>query len=233
MGIFSRVSDIVSANLNDLVEKHENPEKLLRQAVREMETAISKSKRDVAKAMASEQLAKKERTSNHEQANLWERRATLAVESGDDDLARKALVRKREYEKLYTALDDHVAAMSEASGSLRRQLEGMQSKLSEARRRLETLTARRRAANVRAEMAALAANAEPQLNKNAFEKFERLSRKVERAEAEADAMAELASEQLGKEQLDAVFDKFERDEDLGIDAELAALKNKGAAPDRK
>src|SRR5689334_11641024 len=175
MSIFKRMSDIVSANLNEMVEKFEDPEKMLRQAVREMETSINDAKRDVAKAMASEKLVAKELAENERQVTSWGQRAESAVEAGDDGLARKAITRKQEHAKIVTALADQHGAALEASQTLRRQLEGMQAKLAEAKRRLGTLTARKKVADLQARMQ----NGldDPQLNTDAFAKFDRLREK--------------------------------------------------------
>lgn len=221
MGIFKRISDIVSANLNDLVESYEDPEKMLRQAVREMEEAIRNAKPDVAKAMANEKTIAKELASNEAQCETWAKRAETAVGAGDDDLARKALTRKKEYEKIVAALKDQQEAATEASQTLRRQLEAMQAKLKEAERRLGTLVARKKAAEVRTKMAESQAALGANLDRDAFDKFERLTKKVEMAEAEAEAMSELARsgrDADAAEELSA--------EDLDIEAELAALKKK-------
>ncbi len=192
MSIFKRISDIISANLNDMVETYENPEQMLRQTVREMEEAIAKARPDVAKAMANDKLLAKELAVNEAECQNWSTRATAAVEAGDDGLARKALGRKREYEKIVAALRDQQSASLDATQTLRRQLDAMQSKLAEARRQLGTLTARNKAAEVRGKMAKAQLGVGTETNQEAFEKFERLSRKVEQAEAEAEAMAELA-----------------------------------------
>lgn len=222
MSIFKRIQDIISANLNDLVAGYENPEQLLRQAVGEMEDAIHKARPDVAKAMANEKTIARELSANSSQYSTWEDRAHSAVESGDDKLARKALERKREYEKIVAALRDQHVAAQEASQMLRRQLEAMEAKLADAQRRLSTLVARNRAAEIRTKMAT--SEVAVKLDENdAFAKFDRLSKKVEMAEAEAEAMAELA-----RDRKPADNSGFEADEpnsnDLDIDAELAALK---------
>lgn len=222
MSIFKRIQDIISANLNDLVAGYENPEQLLRQAVGEMEDAIHKARPDVAKAMANEKTISRELSANSSQYSTWEDRAHSAVESGDDKLARKALERKREYEKIVAALRDQHVAAQEASQMLRRQLEAMEAKLADAQRRLSTLVARNRAAEIRTKMAT--SEVAVKLDENdAFAKFDRLSKKVEMAEAEAEAMAELARDRKSTES-----SGFEADEpnssDLDIDAELAALK---------
>lgn len=224
MNIFKRISDIVSANLNDLVEDYENPEQMLRQAIREMEDAISRARPDVAKAMANEKTISKELSANQAQVKTWETRAVAAVDAGDDALARKALERKREYEKIVAALQDQHVAASEASQALRRQLEAMEAKLADAQRRLSTLAARSRAAEIRTKMAT--ADVAQLDEDDAFAKFERLSKKVETAEAEAEAMAELARSRKRPEDEPAAQAAQESDASLEIDAELEALKHR-------
>jgi phage shock protein A len=225
MSIFRRISDIISANLNDMVEGYEDPEKMLRQAIREMETAIDNAKPDVAKAMANEKTTAKELATNERECEAWASRAAKAVEQGDDDLARKALSRKREYDKIAAALRDQHAATADAVQTLRRQLEAMQAKLKDAQRRLGTLVARKRAADVRAKMAKSEAGISTEIDQDAFRKFDRLERKVEMAEAEASAMSELA--QCSRE-LEAKDDDSpsRAAEDLEIEAELEELKKK-------
>ena len=224
MGIFKRISDIISANFNDMVEGYEDPEKMLRQAIREMEEAIGNAKPDVARAMASEKTVAKELASNEAQVTVWTHRAETAVEAGDDDLARKAITRKKEYEKIAAALRDQHDAAIEASQTLRRQLEAMQAKLKDAQRRLGTLTARQKAAQVRAKVAQSQAGLTPELDQDAFNKFDRLARKVEMAEAEAEAFSELArsERELGKpsEDIESV------EEISDTEAELLELKKK-------
>src|SRR5437879_1200170 len=106
MGIFKRLQDIVSANLNDMVEQWEEPEPMLRQAVREMESAIGESKGEVARAMASEKLVLRDLEENRRQVRDWQERAEQALRAGDEGLARRALARRLEYEKIGAALED-------------------------------------------------------------------------------------------------------------------------------
>ena len=225
MGIFKRISDIVSANFTDLVEEYEDPEKMLKQAIREMEAAIGKAKPDVVRTMANEKTAAKELASNEAQVAAWAQRAEKAVEVGDDDLARKAITRKKEYEKVVAALRDQQQAMAEASQTLRRQLEAMQAKLKDAQRRLGTLTARQKAAQVRAKAAQTQVGVTPELDRDAFDKFDRMARKVEMAEAEAEALTELArSERAGAATNENMGEPVA--EDLDTEAELLELKKK-------
>jgi phage shock protein A len=229
MGIFQRFSDIVSANLNELAEGFENPEQMLRQAIREMEASIHSATTETAKAIANERILRGEQDSNLAQADRWQKRAEQAVLGGDDDLAKKALSRKAEHETLVSALKDQLQAATSATGSLKRQLDGMKAKLAEAKRSLATLSARSRAAEFRRKMEVASGTSE--LNQDAFSKFDRLRTRVEQAEAEAEAMAELRGHAPGAidfgDEMNLGDDfEMESERDDMVDAELAELKRK-------
>ncbi len=222
MGMFKRISDIISANFNELTEQFEEPELMLKQAIREMETSINEVTEQTAKAMASEKTVHRELDRNRQQAEEWKGRATQAVDAGDDELARRALSRKKEHEKLIAALEDQLESAHEASTVLRRQLDAMKAKLAEAKRNHATLAARKRAADFRKRVDAQVTGASTDVDSNAFAKFERLRSKVEQAEAEAEAMAELRrSQPAGVAPSDEIADP-----DLDIDTELAEMKRK-------
>jgi len=223
MGLFKRISDIISANLNDLTEQFEDPEKMLKQAIREMEESIEEVTQQVVKAMAQEKLLARELERNQQQAEQWQARAQKAIEAGDDDLARKALVRKNEHEKLVSALEDQLKLAREANKSLTHQLEGMRAKLAEAKRSLATLVARQQAADFRRRMEREPAAFSTEVDTDAFAKFERLKSKVEQTEAEAEAMAELRHRDSGTtpHEMPEVGD-----EGFDVADQLAALKKK-------
>ena len=125
MGLFQRVGDIISANLNEMVDKWEDPEKMIKQAIREMEVAIDTAKTEVARAMATEKLVRKNLADNERQVTEWQERAGKAVQAGDDGLARRALVRKQEYAKIAAALADDAGRHHRSSPDPARQLEAM------------------------------------------------------------------------------------------------------------
>jgi phage shock protein A len=223
MGVFKRISDVISANLNDLTEGFEDPETMLKQAVREMEDTIAAVTDQTAKAMANDKTLLRELERNRVQQQQWQDRAEKAVESGDDDIARKALTRKNEHEKLVAALEDQLQAAKEASDSLRRQLAAMKAKLAEGKRNLATLSARKRAADFRKKIEIQAAGIAPTADDDAFAKFDRMKAKVEQAEAEAEAMAELRGEETRRP--DSKLDLPEEDID-DVAGELADLKKR-------
>ena len=223
MGIFTRISDIISANMNELTEQFENPEKMLKQAIREMEDSIAKVTQQTAKAMAHEKTLSRELERNRAGSEQWQQRAAKAVEAGDDALARKALARKNEHEKLVAALEDQIAVAGDGSTMLRHQLAWMQAKLAEAKRNLSTLGIRKRSADLRKKMDAQAAGLVSSVDDTAFAKFDRLKAKVEQAEAEAEAVAELRAMRAGGHAEDVCEVSAE---DLDVASQLADLKRK-------
>jgi len=223
MGIFQRISDILSANMNELTEQFEDPEKMLKQAIREMEDSIAEVTQQTAKTMAHEKTLSRELDRNRAGSQDWQQRAVKAVEAGDDALARKALARKNEHENLVAALEDQLRAARECCGTLQHQLAGMQAKLAEAKRNLSTLSIRKRSADLRKKMDAQAAGLTSSVDDTAFAKFDRLKAKVEQAEAEAEAMAELRAMQAGGKAEDVADVSVE---DLDVASQLADLKRK-------
>jgi phage shock protein A len=224
MGIFRRVNDIISANLNDLIDKFEEPERMLKQAIREMEQSIDETTAAAAKAIASERLLNKELAAHRQQAAQWQQRAEHAVAARDDDLARQWLRRKHEHDKLIGALSEQVLAADQTGQSLRRQVEAMRAKHAEAKRKLATLAARSKAAHARKRLQTVGAGFA--LRSDAFSRFDRLRERVEQAEAEADALGELRAG--GNEPVAAKFQAC--DVDLCVEADLQEIKQRLVGP---
>jgi phage shock protein A len=215
MRLFRRIGDIISANLNELIEHFEDPEKGLKLAVREMEHAVAKALDSAVKAVANEKLLAKQLAEHQAFAEQWHQRAQQSVAAGHDDLARRAIARKKQHEHLVAALDDQVAVAVETNAKLRRQIAGMQAKVAEAKRKLATFIARKRAAEARMQFRTVSAL---QGECATSGRFDRLFEQLNQAEAEADALDELTSD--GDEQL------FRNDEAAAVEKELAALKER-------
>ena len=213
MRLFRRIGDIISANLNEMIDHFEDPEKMLKQAVREMEQAVAAALDSAVMPVANEKLLAKQLAENGHQAERWQQRAEQAVAAGEDNLARRAITRKLQHEKLVAALGDQHAAATETSVKLRRQIEGMRAKLAEAKRKLAALIARKRTAEARRQLLRVTSSIS---GHGAFGRFDRLFEQVELAEAEADAFRELN----GQDDEEA----FEDDETAVVEQELAALK---------
>lgn len=215
MGIFKRVGDIISANINELIDEFEDPEKMLRAAVREMETAIRTAMDTAAKVIGAEKLLTKQLAEHRRHVETCQQAAKDAVARGDDDAARTALTRKTEHEKLMAALTDQLSATQSAANKLRRQIEAMQVRLAEARRKQVTLTARKQVAESTWKLAADLGSTS--VDTGAFSRFDSLCQRVEQAEAEAEALLELSG---CVESIPTVA--------LDVEAELQELKRNAA-----
>lgn len=214
MGLFHRINDILAANLNDLVDRFENPEKMLRQALREMEASTAEASSAAARSIAAEKLLAKELAAQREQAALWQSRAASAVAAGDDEAARRALVRRRENDHLAVALADELIAAQALNARLRRQIDALRAKQSETSRKLAALSARHRLAAARRQLFRGArSSTEP------IARFARMCRRVELAEVEADALAELELE--GNDEWTALESRHDA---AAVESELAELK---------
>jgi phage shock protein A len=189
MSLLKRLTDILGANVNELIERYEDPELLLKQAVREMEEAIRAALGNAAKVVAHEKILA--RHLSEEEAAIAAARtiAQEAAQRGDDAQARSALRQKREREVVAKSLAKQLAEVTEAAQSLRRQIDSMRRRVDEANRKLVLLAARQRAAEARQRL--LREFSDVSLGDDAFNKFDRMCRKVETMEAEADALADL------------------------------------------
>jgi len=212
MRLISRLGDIVSANLNELVERYEDPELLLKQAVCEMDESLRAALENAVKVVAHEKLLARQLAEEEAGVSAWHEQAAAAVRRGDDAAARSALRSKRERENVVGVLTKQLAEATAAGQRLRSDIEALRLRTEEAKRKLTLLAARQRAAAARQRLLR-EFNAAP-LGDEAFAKFERMCRKVEAAEAEADALAELSGRPLPQP-------KAEPSE---VDAELSELK---------
>lgn len=190
MGLFSRFKRAVKSNLNDLISKAENPEKMLDQLLLEMNEQMVESKKTVAAAIADQKRLERVITQNRGEAAEWERRAVLAVRSGNDPLAKEALLRKQEYDNAARQYQTQWEAQAGTVEGLKESLRQLQQKIEEAARRRNLLVARVKRAEaqkrIQETMTSLSDN-------SAFQAFDRMAEKVDRIEAEADALKELDS----------------------------------------
>jgi phage shock protein A len=214
MGLMERVSALVRANLNDLIDKAEDPEKMLKQVILDMENQLIQVKTQVAIAIADEHLLAKKQSENVAKSSEWMRKAEMAVEKNDDPLARVALERADSCRQIGRALDEQVADQKTQVESLRTAYRKLEDKLGEARAKCDLLIAQHRRS--RAVRKAAEAGMAIRSDRNAAT-FERMRRKVHHGEAVSVATAELASDNI-----DERFDLLERDD--RIDQLLADLK---------
>jgi phage shock protein A len=220
MGIFARLATLIKSNLNDLISRSEDPEKMLNQVVIDMANQLIEAKKQVAVSIADEKRLAKQ--AEQEAANVaeWERRAMLAIKAGDDGLAKEALNRKKEHEALATTLKDQWTKQKNAVEQLKTALRMLNSKIEEAKRKKNVLIARKKRAEAQR---AIQETMSGMNNVSAFETFDRMSQKIDQIEAEAEAGQELAEEYTG----DVLASRFQQLEKThGADDDLLALKRK-------
>ena len=220
MGIFSRLGTLIKSNLNDLISKAEDPQKMLNQIVVEMQNQLVEAKKQVAVSIADEKRLKKNWDEQVELSAEWERKAMLAVRSGDDALAKEALLRKGDHDKQQLEFEKQWGLQKDAVEKLKEQLRTLNDKIEEAKRKKNILVARQKRAEaqkaIQDTMRGLSDN-------SAFDTFERMSQKVDQIEAESEASTELGAELAG-DTLQTKFKKLESGS--GSDLALAELKAK-------
>jgi phage shock protein A len=225
MSFFGRLAQLIKSNLNDLVSRAEDPEKMLNQVIVDMNTQLVEAKKQVAVAIADEKRLQKQFQNEKSVADEWERKAMMAVRAGDDALAKEALMRKKEHDGLAKAYEEQWQKQLAAVNQLKLALRALNNKIEEAKRKKNVLIARKR----RAEAMKSIQNTMSGLNdQSAFETFERMAQKIDQIEAEAEASAELGEEYSG----DVLKHKFSQlESSAGADMELEELKRKmGLAP---
>ena len=221
MGIFSRLGTLIKSNINDLITKAEDPEKMLGQVLLEMQQQLVEAKKAVAVAIADEKKLQKQYTAETDKAKEWERKAMVAVRAGDDGLARQALARKQEHETIATQFQNQWVQQKQAVEKLKDALRLLNNKIEEAKRKKNILIARKK----RAEAQQQIANTMQGLgDTSAFDTFDRMAERIQLMEAEAEAGAELAGELSG----DTLESKFLQLEQAGTsdDDALSELKAK-------
>ena len=181
MGIFDRLSTLLRSNINDLISRAENPEKMLNQLIVDMKTQLAKAKQQVAAAIADEKKLQADAEDMKKQAEDWERRAMLAVQEGRDDLAKQALSRYNEQlqgaQQLHETWVKHKAETEQLKLSLRQ----LNDKIEEAKRKKNILVARAKRAEAQQRIQETMSGMS---DKSAFESFERMAEKIEAERAQ-------------------------------------------------
>jgi phage shock protein A len=224
MTIFNRLGTLLKSNVNDAINKAEDPEKMLNQMLLDMQQQLVEAKKQVAVAIADEKRLQKQLEQEKALAVEWERKAMLAVKAGNDELAKQALLRQTEHAKLAVGYEQQWAAQKSAVDQLKTALQQLNGKIEEAKRKKNLLIARAKRAEAQK---TIAETMDGISNTSAFETMSRMEEKINKAEAEAQATYELAQTASGDD-LKAKFDALETVE---ADDALAALKAKmGVAP---
>lgn len=214
MGIFTRFRDIISSNINAILDKAEDPEKLIKLMIREMEDTLVEIKAACAGAMASSKKVQRQLVTLQERIHYWEEKAQLAVSKGRDNLAREALVEKRRYTRRIDDLENELTEHNLLVDQYQADIRQLEDKLKSARDKQRLLVQRHIHASQKIQ-------AQEEIRRvdgaAAMMKFDELENRIERMEAEADLV------NFGKQSvLDAEFDTLGVDEE--IEKELQALK---------
>jgi len=220
MGILERIQTVLKSNINALISKAENPEKMLNQLIIDMNEQLVEAKRQVAMAIADEKKLERQLLENRGMASEWEGKAMLAVKAGKDDLAKEALVRKSEFDGYAAGYQKEYDAQHGAVEQLKDALRQLSGKIDEASRKKNLLVARAKRAEaqkqIQSTMGALS-------NTSSFDTFERMAQKVDQIEAEASAIGEL-NKISGDQKLEDKFKELEGP--ASADAMLEDLKKK-------
>ena len=220
MGIFSRIGSLFKSNINDMISKAEDPEKMLNQVLVDMKGQLVEAKKQVAVAIADEKRLKKQYEDEASKGQDWERKAMMAVRAGDDELAREALARKTEHDEHTATMEQQWMAQKKAVDELKDQLRMLNSKIEEASRKKNILIARKKRAEAQKTIHETMAGLN---DTSAFDTFDRMANKIDQLGAEAEANAEV-SEQLTGNNLEQRFKKLE--EGSGSEHALLELKAK-------
>jgi phage shock protein A len=225
MGIFSRMSDIVNSNLNALLDSAEDPEKMIRLIIQEMEDTLVEVRSSSARVLADRKTAARRHEQIAADAASWEEKAKLAIAKGREDLARAALAEKKAIEEELASVGAELAATDEHIAQLNEEVGQLQSKLNDAKAKQKALLMRSKTVESRIKV-------KRQVHRESLDdaliKFERFERKMDNIEGELEAM-DMGRDAKGSlaNEIDALQD------DEAIDAELERLKASMGASDSK
>jgi len=216
MAIFSKLSDLLKSNINDLIDRAEDPEKMVKQIIIDMEEQLQNAVQGLGSVMASEREMLKKLKESQDESKLWEGRARDALKSDNEELAKKAIDKKLEADtsvKQYQKMYDNISSQTEI---LREQVDLLKKKLTEARARQTMLIARDKVAEARKEVISAVGDLD---SSGAFAKMDKMEKKIAEKEAQADAAFDISGMD------DEEDDEFEEMESKqAADDEMARLK---------
>ncbi|MBF0501433.1 MAG: PspA/IM30 family protein [Candidatus Riflebacteria bacterium] len=217
MGIFKKISLIIRSNLNALIDKAENPENMLDQIIADMMENMREIKLQIARSIKDEKLLSRKVEENEKLVLEYEKKALLALEKSDDDLAREALRRKKSYTGIVSSMGRELDEQKKAVELLKTSYKALECKIEEAKNKRHVLLSRQKRAETQVDLSDTICSVSEQAD--LFDAFERMADKVTRQEAMAQAVLELE-----KPSIDEKFEKMEREK--SIDEEFAALKSR-------
>ncbi len=235
MGIIDRLSSLMRSNINDLISRAEDPEKMLNQILVDMRGQLAKAKQQVATAIADEKRLRDQTDAEYRQAQDWEQKAVLAIKESRDDLAKQALMRQGEHTSHGQQLEQTWELHRAETEKLKNQLRDLNDKIEEAKRKKNLLVARQRRAEAQKRISETMSSMS---EKSAFEAFARMEERIETNERQLKASIEIEEEFTG-DALARDFKQLEKGAASGsVDVQLMALKQKmgmlpAGSPDKK
>ncbi len=214
MDIFSRLSDLLRSNLNDLIDRAEDPEKMVKQIIADMQTELNKAVQNYSKVRSEQIIAEKKYNDSVKVSQDWENKARNALSKGDVALAKQALAKKVVTDEEVSAYKEMYDSISEHTKAVQSQVEMLKLKLEDAKSRQAILVARAKMAETQKKISAMSGNMD---GLSAFEKFSRMEEKISRTEAEVQTLNEMADAEKIKE----TFEKLETDSK--VNSELSRL----------
>ena len=223
MGLFDRIATLFKSNINDLISKAENPEKMLDQILIDMRNQLAQAKQQVASSIADEKRLKDQADAEYKSAQDWEAKAMLAVKENRDDLAKQALLRHTESLQHANQLEETWQAQQATVEKLKNSLRDLNDKIEEAKRKKNLLLARQRSAQAQQRIAQTMSGMS---EKSAFEAFARMEEKIAQNERQIKVTVEI-DEEFSGDRLQSDFNKLERVAgSASADQQLIALKEK-------
>jgi len=193
MGLIDRILRIIRATINNLISQAEDPEKILEQSVMDMQEDLLHMRQAVAQAIATQKRTERQFSQAQSQAQEWYQRAQLALQKGDENLARQALTRRKSYHDTANAMEIHLQQQTELVNRMKQDMRLLEGKIAEAKTKKDLYIARARSAQATQKMNEMLGNIN---TKGASNAFERMEEKVLQLEAQAEAVGELNSSQL-------------------------------------
>ena len=217
MGIFNRIGDIIKSNVNDLIDRAEDPEKMVKQIIIDMQKELKKSTEALGKAKTSERLAKRQYENAVKVSAEWENKAKSALKAGNTELAKTALAKKVKADEDVANYKEMYESISAQADAIASQVDAVKAKLDEAKSRQAMLIARSQMADTKKNLAQSLGGID---SSSSSEKFNRMEEKIIRKEAEADAFSDIAGTNTDNDDSDD-FKKLETDSK--VDAEIQRL----------
>ncbi|MBD2243016.1 PspA/IM30 family protein [Nostoc sp. FACHB-888] len=223
MELIKRILRVIRANLNSLIGGAEDPEKILEQTVLEMQENLVRLRQGVAQAIATQKRTERQAAAANSQTEEWYRRAQLALQQGNEPLAREALTKRQAYKETTTALFSQIEQQNDIVARLKKDMRSLELKISEAKTKKDMYIARARSAEASSRLQEMLGGVSATSSLSAFERMEE---KVLQIEAQSEAMSDdkplCVYAQLSSDDLETRFTSLESSNN--VDAELAAMK---------